>query len=451
MPVVPLSVQMGRAYPYQGPFLWLPREIVQEIACYLIDDKDLVSLIKTCKYFAETLSPPGSGIWRELFLEKYDPPPPDKSSLEIKREYQFRHIILSKAVNFGNGEGERESLWLQCMSTLMNESFRWYAEEWFQDAIFSHNLHVIQQNVENNDFLHRPTVGYNLREPVKPSESFLAIQICLTHLALRLDSPFRSSRKDYDISIAYGIGTGRRRLALFQGEYFDLEQLLHIRNFWKHHLTSREEYTFNSAFRWYELRPHPWDVNFERRLIVGPSWGGYYSCIHPYMGKEDLIDRQGCADFSTHWDKIPFVRLDLECPLKDQFWPSLFAKAFPALPCVTTFNRHYIYGRQYIAGEEDDYYCITGMVEYLPGRQGGFPEWRRVCFVIFEPTEEEQELRQELGRGEKWEPQSWDDFEWASGYEGVLIPGGRIMLGRWKDMLSTCEWEGGPFLLWEIH
>ncbi|KAI1987325.1 hypothetical protein LOZ51_005792 [Ophidiomyces ophidiicola] len=256
----------------------------------------------------------------------------------------------------------------------MNESFRWYAEEWFQDAIFSHNLHVIQQNVENNDFLHRPTVGYNLREPVKPSESFLAIQICLTHLALRLDSPFRSSRKDYDISIAYGIGTGRRRLALFQ------------------------------------------------------------ACIHPYMGKEDLIDRQGCADFSTHWNKIPFVRLDLECPLKDQFWPSLFAKAFPALPCVTTFNRHYIYGRQYIAGEEDDYYCITGM-----------------GLSTFQPTEEEQELRQELGRGEKWEPQSWDDFEWASGYEGVLIPGGRIMLGRWKDMLSTCEWEGGPFLLWEIH
>lgn len=51
--------------------------------------------------------------------------------------------------------------------------------------------------------------------------------------------------------------------------------------------------------------------------------------------------------------------------------------------------------------------------------------------------------------GQKWEPRSWDNFNWAIGYEGTILPGGRIILGRWRNMMPAEGWDSGPFIFWQ--
>ncbi|QVM08959.1 hypothetical protein D8B26_003631 [Coccidioides posadasii str. Silveira] len=232
---------------------------------------------------------------------------------------------------------------------------------------------------------HCDSVHQRLSGALKPTDSFLAIQVCVTHLALRQDRPFRSLREDYDIAIA---------------------------NFWKRHLTSREEYTLHSSYKLTDP-PLGWHVNFGRRLTFGSKWIGYYY---------DLIDRQTCADFSTHWNKLPHLLLDVV--VGPVAWPELFEREFP-YSAADDINREWFSGEQFGDG---DTHKVLGFSECLPGKKGGFLD---------------------AGALGNWEPGNWEEnFTWAYGYEGAVLPGGRIMMGRWRKMMSQ-EWDGDPFIFWE--
>jgi hypothetical protein len=76
-------------------------------------------MVHTCYYFASTIIPPGSGVWRNRFLDLYDPPSPGKISDQIKIEYKIRSIMLSRSVSFEEGEGQKEKLWLMTLETLL--------------------------------------------------------------------------------------------------------------------------------------------------------------------------------------------------------------------------------------------------------------------------------------------------------------------------------------------
>ena len=46
-----------------------------------------------------------------------------------------------------------------------------------------------------------------------------------------------------------------------------------------------------------------------------------------------------------------------------------------------------------------------------------------------------------------WPPILMDSYS-IRGYEGVILPGGRIIIGRYVDMLDVDT--RGPFILWDI-
>ena len=94
-------------------------KVIQNIAFFLSDDADLCRMVHTCYYFAATITPPCSGVWRERFLDLYDHPSPGKTSEEIKIEYKIRSIMLSRSVSFEEGEGNKEKLWLVVLATLL--------------------------------------------------------------------------------------------------------------------------------------------------------------------------------------------------------------------------------------------------------------------------------------------------------------------------------------------
>lgn len=151
------------------------------------------------------------------------------------------------------------------------------------------NILAIEKMLEGSDFLHRPVVGYNSQEVIRPSPSFLGVQLCFTYLALRLESPFRSLRQDYDIAVAYGL-PGPAGFPIFKDDSLDLEQLLHIRNFWKHHLTSREEYSFQASYKCVALedRPKAWNVSFGTKLNIFANWMGYHCTLFPSLFSKKL-------------------------------------------------------------------------------------------------------------------------------------------------------------------
>lgn len=82
-------------------------------------------------------------------------------------------------------------------------------------------------------------------------------------------------------------------------------------------------------------------------------------------------------------------------------------------------------------------------------------EPNRACLPLhMGMIDDEEEDGQEGEGGIQWFPKEmWPpsdfvfDFHWIHGYEGVILPGGRIILGRWMDMVDGLD--RGPFIFWD--
>lgn len=79
---------------------------------------------------------------------------------------------------------------------------------------------------------------------------------------------------------------------------------------------------------------------------------------------------------------------------------------------------------------------LFGFTEPIETPWGGFCGWVRICFAICEQPEYESD------------DDSVSPSHWLHGYEALIIPGGRLMLGRWLDLKDTSG--RGPFIFWDI-
>ncbi|GAE00271.1 hypothetical protein ACLA_045390, partial [Paecilomyces variotii No. 5] len=432
--------------------------IIENIAFLLEDDGDLINLSLTCAWMKTALLSDKSSIWRRRFEEKYDLPQ-GKSSAQIKLEYQTRSIILSQTVSFKDGEGDQQKLWLDVIQLLLQESLSAYIDN-KEDNSASKNLTRISAAISKSSFLKRPVSRFAIRSQDLCSDTFCTVQLCLTHLSLDLNLSYRCLRTDYDIASVYSYGRAPEN-PFVSIENLDLRKLLHIRNFWQRHLVNPDEGSFYKSFASLreEQRPHPWKQPIERGNRHGSSWLGYYSCIHPRPPDlSALQDRQTCADLDSHWTSILPLTLHLIRD-GDAEWPALFKDIVPLLG-PDSQRRHFrgLQGLHSLNNRTS--YPVRGFIESILSAQGGLKGWTRICFVIYNPNREflkliSSEDDKEDGEGEKaqfpdeeWPPISWSDFHWAFGYEGAVLPGGNIMLGKWVNLLETND--TGPFIFWCI-
>lgn len=140
-------------------------------------------------------------------------------------------------------------------------------------------------------------------------------------------------------------------------------------------------------------------------------------------------------------------------------WPKIFGNILPILGKETTPT--YFRGIQKDSGANDDASVnfIRGFKEDLEQSPGDIPGWSRICFVIYDPNRNNLPLAP-VGDGgdddgnqseleEKWPPLDLEtDFHWIYGYEGLVLPGGRLMLGRWLQMMDVTN--TGPFIFWDV-
>ena len=172
----------------------------------------------------------------------------------------------------------------------------------------------------------------------KPNDLFDALQLIFSHLVLNPISAFATSiatsREDYDIAKVYlwnkPFDTIFRRdleaeaersvragcspfLPLFpklrspESEpemLLDLHTLLHLRNFWRRHLTE-SDYNGNGENTYWNMAqglvklgktPKRWDRSLHEPLVLERNWVGHYSCIYNWPRKGEVLKEiQSCA------------------------------------------------------------------------------------------------------------------------------------------------------------
>ena len=81
---------------------------------------------------------------------------------------------------------------------------------------------------------------------------------------------------------------------------------------------------------------------------------------------------------------------------------------------------------------------LFGFTEPIASSYGGFSGWTRICFTICEDQDKDK-MEVDVDHAE-FSP-------WVHGYEAVILPGGRIMMGRWVDLKNPSG--RGPFIFWD--
>ncbi|KAJ6085917.1 hypothetical protein N7486_010198 [Penicillium sp. IBT 16267x] len=418
----------------KSPLLELPNEILQHIAILLPSDWDIVKLALTCKETnARILGPEGSNtaFWRTRFEQKYDMPK-GRTSREVMMEYQTRSIVLLPETTFRRRSHAQQEFWLQVMKTMLHEVLTLHLPV----GAMSKTYEQVRKAVSCSQFLSRPRTKAKSKRRLP---FFYTMQLCLT--ALSLDSTVSPAgyRDDYNIAAVYSYG---RDLSgpFIQHQGLNIVGLLEMRSFWTRHLLSSVEGTFYDSFSKlaYELKPKIRKTDGSKPTDLSNSWIGYYSCLHPRpLSFYEFQRRQTCGDLDSHWDQVDILSLEIESQSCEPFWPAECDELIPR--CEGPNIKHlYFHGHQNTLGaNRDAANPMFGFVEPIKYSYGELPGWSRICFVIFEKTE-----------GNEQSTWSSVSSRWVHGYEAVIIPGGRLMLGRWIDMKNTSG--RGPFIFWDV-
>lgn len=148
-------------------------QIIQEIAYFLPTDFDVINFALSCSSIAHKILPSDSSIWRYRFRDLYDIPE-DRSSNELKIEYQIRSIVLSQNVDFSHGQHEKQTLYLEVLKDMLIEYHTLLTKN---KQSTSRTRSYIRKILGSSEFLNRPTSGYGDKEPAPPSDLFCAVQL----------------------------------------------------------------------------------------------------------------------------------------------------------------------------------------------------------------------------------------------------------------------------------
>ena len=250
---------------------------------------------------------------------------------------------------------------------------------------------------------------------------------------------------------------------IFTGSYgldVNMDFVLHNINFWRYHMIQEFEHTLFQAFSELECdeRPRWWTSNSLKSTTpkLGRHWKGSYA----YIEREDMASmREGRGDTLQIQDRFggedsacAFQELELELVdgIGPDFpWPPAFEDILHSLtprsvPIVktraqmrssapeaipnTVAQSFRFDGEGYDVAEE---FLASGWLNALPP-QNEIPGWQRMTMMKYFADDDD--------------PAGIDvSALWA--YEGVVLPGGQIMLGRWWSP-GDDEMYSGPFILW---
>ncbi|MCJ1478978.1 hypothetical protein MMC13_007662 [Lambiella insularis] len=475
------TAALARSYK---AFNILPLETIQHIASYLPKDRDMCNLQQTCRQAYAAINPAMSGVWRRRFMQTYDVSQLT-SSKELKKIYiyrqQFMRSIDRRPFEVNACHGLSERLAVRFITKLISDSLKALPSADVERSV-PFNVKEIEKIVGKTGILNNTFRSREGSEGIH--EKAQLVRLVLAHLQLRA-IPINAYCFEFSQQAVYG---HPRDFPIFLDGFnrkkINTNYLLHIVNFFKYHITNEEEVTLFHPFAHLEAdeRPQSWDSLTGLGLQkLGTHWKGTYAYLDNQNLSITMIRlltpgrnyHQDDLDIDLHDDGFSSLHLDFSRP--STHWPAAFERHLSALPSAASatgagpassskttkppkpksgIDYHQFQGHGYGAGK----FRCAGTVTALPpqGPNGLIPGFQRITMMKwfdasdqdnpFFPTDDHLDTSsQQSSIVEDFlqlmslvgDLRNVDVDAWA--YEGIVLPGGKIMLGRWWAPVETPE------------
>ncbi|KAH8727517.1 hypothetical protein GQ44DRAFT_648578 [Phaeosphaeriaceae sp. PMI808] len=451
----------------QGPpslataFNQLPIELNKAIAHYLDTDKDIATYRLICRGTNDAIDADRGSFWRAKFRENFDYHE-SRSNAEFKKVYQHRTKYLRRGTgySFFRGYRRREMDVVAVLRDLIVESFQGPSEldEHGRPRCKNHDVlrgFVFSSKILLND-RRAPPPGRNEENMVSPA--LAAVKLMCSHFLLESKlkhNVFAVEESQYVVYMA----TSKAPLYTFgnisQTE-LNMNWVLHCMQFFRYHMMCPDVATlFDAMDDLSQLqKPSAWQEPLKKGSYpLGKHWKGTYSFLDPAEIKilrkipVDRIGDEYLCDKNVDEGKIQSLELEFMTN-NEHPWPPLFEQRLHSRR-NTMGSQMTAQGRskpkddpslkniQFIGRGVDleDEFNAVGWLNPLPD-QHGIPGWQRITFM--------KHFMDDLDGIEQ-------DNLWA--YEGVVLPGGRIILGRWWFASEDVDFDkdyNGPFILWAV-
>ncbi|KAE9976183.1 hypothetical protein EG328_002735 [Venturia inaequalis] len=455
-----------------------PIEVNQMIALEL-SDKDVASFRLVCRASNDAVDSDFNRFWflrwRQLFDDPNGAQPGDHA--ETKKEYQARMSKMPKTIQFNTGLTKKEKSYLEAIKDIIIEAEPEVGDDY---KISGRNITALEHFVKSTNimdviFTRAPkSARFGISQP--GDELIHLVQLVLSALALRIE---HRTVWSFDVSqrMAYMSMLAEPLFKGPSGTDVNIDWALHVVNFFRYHALRSEEGTLHGP--WMDLTEQNDGLGLPQLMKAGLSNLGPASIGQNWKGTYAFLDRgevrqirnstrgQGrlFQDKNIENGEGAIQRLKLEFPPTAKFnWPQLFEKHLDSvgfhhdrldrlsglnLPRVTRaqHSRMQAYGPQTLTytksrrfdgiGYDDEDFYGSGWINPLPA-QHGIPGFKRMTMMKF--------FQDENGLVDA-------NALWA--YEGVVLPGDQIIVGRWwspegLDRESRQNVYSGPFILWNV-
>ncbi|KAF2199038.1 hypothetical protein GQ43DRAFT_377200 [Delitschia confertaspora ATCC 74209] len=434
----------------------LPIELNQAIAKYLESDKDVCAFSTVCHSTHNAVEGDRGSFWRTRFRERfaYDQ---KKTNMVLKKQYQDRRKQLKAglALEFLHGIKQPEKDVMRVLRDLILESFHGAGAHNFDSYPICPNLRALKNFVrDSKHFLGVKRLPPNSISQ-RISSELAAIQLMCGHF---LFEPEMSAWELFSFEVSQkAVYESPKTCPIFRGVKnleVDMEWALHCLNFFRYHMMSEDAHTLHETIDAMDVlqKPSAWNYKLQNHRYhhLSRHWKGTYA----YLDRGEIVSiRRSPPGQNIYIDKNvelgKLQTLELRFP-KTSTWPSIFEHHLDSLrgapipnPKTRAQHRSSEAGKPTAIhftgeGEDEEHFYASGWLNPLPDQPNGFeiPGWQRVTFMKHF-IDDNAQLDQ--------------DNLWA--YEGVVLPGGQIMLGRWwyADEIPNHRTYSGPFIFWAVE
>ncbi|PNS19745.1 hypothetical protein CAC42_7712 [Sphaceloma murrayae] len=437
-----------------------PVEIIWEISLSIVSDKDWVNFGSLCQRYRAAYQDEHRSLWRRRFLQAFDTPAcwdfyaPYFVNLAATTVYTKRQRRLIAPVDFTDRarKADQEETLVVLRDLIIESAFTNGHSKNLQvlrDFAIRCNLLRINLATRHHGF------GYSrlhltILAVLFPLSTFQQSNSLQHNVASRRVSEY--TFQDFPAAQQMMYAPTDQEPLIGHPSDDDSNEVVNVRwlaeatYFFQEHMGRSEYDILHLAWEGLveEERPRLWQRSLrEGTQRVGTHWLG----THSYLNEEDLaVVRQG-NNGGMDWVSDEFAeeesgkfhnyRIEFAKDEGDILWPLSFDLT---LGCDESANRidesdpdtplHFA-----VSGFRPDgpQFEARGWLNPLPPQQN-IPGWMKVTMISF-------------GRDNSSRPILDDDNCW--GYEGIALPGGQIIMGRWFRPGATDDTQySGPMLWW---
>ncbi|KAL9121081.1 MAG: hypothetical protein Q9187_002367, partial [Circinaria calcarea] len=377
-------------------------QLTQHVASFIDSFTDLVNFTLVHKPFYTCVhSSQSGGLWVQLFANHYDLPP-QKLGRELKPIYLLRNKIIDRLAfcTFNAGLRTFERVSLEMIKNLIVDSYSGVSSDSQLGVMTSKNIQCLRFIAQKSRILEN-VLCHSMQSQGTSNPLLHAVQVIFLPWFLdpSLNSrvPHVARMMEYSQHAVY---QSQADVALFfnpQMDRLNLEYVLHIGNFFKHHLTEIGALSdVHGAYARLQaaMRPQAWREKLaEGVTTLTAHWIGAYSSYDDGNSDVDLgvfrmnppTSNQVIMDIvNGGYEQLATLKLHFDCPVD---WIPAFDRHLKRLPPTKAGGApppHLTFGGSEGEFDRTDISAtrISGILHAIPPQEG-VPGWQRVSFMSY--------------------------------------------------------------------